>query len=260
MRRVTWRPRSSCEPRGVTRAPHRSEKGSSLVLVLIFVTVLGLAMSVLLTAAGAHIITSDTVTRQDNKVYAADAGVAYGIQRLRLDSTACSGPGTSQTLTPAANLAINNRSVTVACTNLSGSSAGIGGFALVVTGAGGSITTSTGSEDRPVQGPLYNGGDWSGLKTNKAVDVENGSIVSGSAPCLAPGTSLAPDLRMSGSTIVPSGPFTYCPPRHLRRRHAAAGQSISPEGMTLPTQRSPAAPSPPLTRHTSPAACTTSTM
>jgi hypothetical protein len=233
----------------------QSEAGSTLVLVLIFVTVLGLAMSVLLGAAGANLLTSDTVTRQDHKVYGADAGVAYGIQRLQLDPTACSDPGNHQTLTPAGGLRVpqagdNNwyRNVTVQCSNLSGSSVGIGGFALVVTGTRGSIQTSNGNEDRPVQGPLYTAGDWSGLKTNKAVDVQNGSIFAGTSPCLHTGDPLPNQFLQMNSYLVngvpevPPGPYSYCPvTSSIPDAPHALPDAVPPEALppTLPTSSNP---------------------
>jgi hypothetical protein len=201
------------------RRRRQSEAGSTLVLVLVFVTALGLAMSVLLGAAGVNLLTTTTVNRQDHKVYAADAGVAYGIQRLRLDSTACSYPGPTQALSPPGFLVpqqtVNDgwaRSVSVTCRNLSGSSAGIGGFALVVTGSGNSITTNQGLQYRPVQGSVFNTGEWFGLNGTKAVDVQNGNILkkSDTDACLKVGTALPSNLWMNGSTNVPAGPYSYC--------------------------------------------------
>jgi hypothetical protein len=190
---------------------HRAndQRGVSLIIVLAFITVFGLVMAGLLTETGANLETTRVVAGHDEKVYGADGGIEYAIKRLQVDPTLCSDPNSAPvTLTTTLQV---NRPLTVTCQTISGSNRGIGGYTLVITGSGGSLQMQNGSVNRVIEGSVYNGGDWSGLGSNKGLDVHLGNITvaGGSNSCLPAGSALTRFLFMSGASSA-TPPYTYC--------------------------------------------------
>src|SRR5579859_7780161 len=98
----------------VTCSCHRSEEGSALILVLVLLTILSLALGAIFANAGANLAMSSVVTGRNNKVYAADGGVEYAIQRLRASSSLCEASG------PIGSTSINGLAVSVNCSPTAG--------------------------------------------------------------------------------------------------------------------------------------------
>lgn len=151
----------------------RGDEGSALILVLAFMMAFAVLSVVLLGKAQVNVTTSRVVREQEARVAAANAGIDFGVQRLRADSTLCSDPAAGTMTIPSAGLnLINGRpTVQVTCTATSGSSIGGGGWALYV-GSGG-ISTSGGGQ-KTINGAVYNGGGWS-LNGND-ISIEDGPL------------------------------------------------------------------------------------
>src|SRR5262245_1752183 len=105
----------------------RNEDGGTLAIVLVFITVFGLIISGLLTEAGASVRYTGTVNAHESKVYAADAGVSFGIQQLRQNNELCPGAGEGVPV-PFPSITVNSRTVSVSCTVTSGLTVGGLGF------------------------------------------------------------------------------------------------------------------------------------
>jgi Tfp pilus assembly protein PilX len=157
----------------------KQDDGASLVIVLIFITVFGLIVAGLLTEAGASVAYTRAVTDHEKKVYAADAGVALGIQQLQQHSTLCpvTGPGeTIQTLQ--VNGALDNRvnglDTKVTCETTSGSTTGGSGYAIYTLSDEVDSLQLQAGDTKEVFGPVHVTGRVAGL--NKGLDVKNGDF------------------------------------------------------------------------------------
>src|SRR5437764_233080 len=107
------------------------EDGGSLVVVLIFISIFGLVMAGLMTESSANVAFTSRVNAHEVKVYAADAGVSYGIQQLRQDPAFCPRVGATGPSIP--DLSVNGPTVTsvsVTCSVNSGSTGGADGYAV----------------------------------------------------------------------------------------------------------------------------------
>lgn len=90
-----------------------SDAGAALVLVLAFVTLVGLGVSALLTQGATHLRATSTFDVKQELLYAADAGLERAVAGLRSSPTACAGAvGSTQPLP----LSIPVTEVAVGCT------------------------------------------------------------------------------------------------------------------------------------------------
>src|SRR2546423_11582743 len=74
------------------------EDGAVLLIVLMIVTVIGLVLGAVLGQAAASMKSTSVVQSHYNKVYAADAGLDWGIQQMKRDNTLCPNAGMTATL------------------------------------------------------------------------------------------------------------------------------------------------------------------
>jgi hypothetical protein len=183
-------------------AEYQTDEGSVLVMVIVFVTVVSLVSLALLAQTTANL--RYTVFERQNKkqVYAANAGVDYGIQKLREDSGVC---GPAQSTVPPANVpfAVNGRTPTWACSETpNGSSGGAfgSGWAVYLTGlnlgSSGAAIKILGKTMHVINGPVYNDHDdasgninqvWS-ISQNAGLTVQNGFVTQYWPTCPLPGT------------------------------------------------------------------------
>jgi hypothetical protein len=114
----------------------RGEAGTSLVIALAFLALLGSSVAILLKVDYTSFKTTEAVRGQQDRVYGADAGVDYGIQTMRTNTSYC--PNTSSGTQSLPSQSIDNKTITVTCQTLSGSTGGGGGsystYSLIVTG------------------------------------------------------------------------------------------------------------------------------
>src|SRR5258708_1610940 len=69
----------------------RNQDGAALVMVLVFISVIGLVLAGLLTEAGVSVKYTNSVKEHQKLVYAADAGVTLAIQQLHQNNEICAG-------------------------------------------------------------------------------------------------------------------------------------------------------------------------
>ena len=178
------------------RNRHRhDEDGAALVVVLIFMTVFGLIIGGLLTLSSASFGFTRAVSDHEAKVYAADAGVSFGIQQLHLNNELC--PTTGVAGPAIQSLDVNGRSVSIACEDTTGSTGGADGWAIITTSTGPDSLTLEGAaaanERKNISGPVFVGGgvDWS-----TSMKVEGGNFyqraIAPATTCLNPPPSFGP--------------------------------------------------------------------
>jgi hypothetical protein len=140
----------------------RSEDGSALIMVLIFMSVFGLIIAALLTESDASFGFTNAVNTQEKNVYAADAGVSFGIQQLNQNNALCPTVGVYGP--PIPNLTVNGRTVSVTCDDTTGATLGADGYAIVTTSTGPDSLVLQGAagQVKKVGGPVYVSGgvDW----------------------------------------------------------------------------------------------------
>jgi hypothetical protein len=127
----------------------RQERGGSLVLAIVFISLLGVFATSALSFVGVG-ATSGAVSRDRlNQQYAADAGIEFGVRALANNASACNGSGQSSTWP---SFAVNGHTVTVTCDWLSGKVATNDRSVRLVstaTKADGSLLTTTAAEATP---------------------------------------------------------------------------------------------------------------
>lgn len=219
------------------------EQGATLVLVLAFVTVLGLLGTVLLDQSTAGLGRSSVARDYQEKVYAADAGVDAAIQQLRNDDTLCPGTGLTPPVpelpSPLPAQTINGKTVGTTCSAVSGSSLGARGFAVVTTdGSVDSFETQSGGG-----GVKKIGGNVFSTRLSNSIDiaVEKGSVLehASASSCAVPAGPRPGNLffqpSVSGSTVINApGPTSVAPWAY--RCTTTAWTTYDP-GKTLGTSR-----------------------
>lgn len=176
----------------------RDEQGASLVIVLIIMSVLGLILSGLLTEAGASVKYTSTVTNYEKKVYAADAGVAAGIQQLRLSNSSCATTNSTATLQA---VTVNGYDAGVGCNVVAGSTIGGFDYAIITRSSGpNSLVTQSGSAGKLANGQVYVGGSFDG---NPGMTLTNGNFKHGaSSGCTSGATTLTGLTLDSGYSYI----------------------------------------------------------
>jgi len=109
----------------------RGEDGAILIIALIFMVVFGLTAGALLTEAQANVKNTVGIRNHETKIYGADAGLQYGLSRLRSDLTLC--PNTNAGVMTLPPFTVNGRSITVTCKTIDGSTVGADGFGVITT-------------------------------------------------------------------------------------------------------------------------------
>jgi hypothetical protein len=161
----------------------QQQDGGTLVIVLVFIAVFGLIISGLMTESSANVKFTTAVSAREEKVYAADAGVSYGIQQLRQDTAHCPRVGTPGPTIP--DLTINNRTVKVECSVNSGSTGGIDGYAVVTMSPNAGSLVLSNSSAKKISGDVYVSG---GVDWGPGLTVKRGDFVQQKhgASCLNP--------------------------------------------------------------------------
>jgi hypothetical protein len=155
----------------------KQEEGASLVIVLIFTTVFGLIAAALLTEADVSVAYTKTVNDHEKKVYAADAGVALGIQQLQQHNTLC--PGITSSEVSVQTVQVNGLDVEVTCQTTSGSTSGGLGYAIYTLSDEPDSLRLQQGDAKEVSGPVHVTGGVDGL--NKGLIVTKGDFTQLSA-------------------------------------------------------------------------------
>jgi Tfp pilus assembly protein PilX len=164
------------------RRSFRQDDGATLVIVLIFMTVFGLILGGLLTETSASTRYTSTISNYEQKLYAADAGVAAGIQQLQQHNQLCPTAGSTATIQ---TINVNDYDTTVSCEVTAGSTVGGLGYAIITRSSGAnSLFTQGGSTPKLINGPMHVGGTVTG---GPGIKVMNGTFAQGNSCTSQPG-------------------------------------------------------------------------
>jgi hypothetical protein len=169
--------------RATTRRAH-GDAGTSLILALAFLALLGSFTAGILTVAYGAFKTTEVVRGAHNKDYGADGGADIAVQLLRADSSYC--PSVSGSASSLPDQTIDGRTVHITCQTLSGSAGGGGG--------GNSLSPS------PLVITGYPG------PTGAAADLANGIRTVGAAAGVVLSVSGGPAFNAGNFTLANNGP------------------------------------------------------
>jgi hypothetical protein len=188
------------------------QDGGTLVVVLLFISVFGLVISGLMTESSVNVKFTTSVNSQEAKVYAADAGVSYGIQQLRQDPAFCPRIGVSGPAIP--DLNVNGKTVKVTCSVNSGSNGGADGYAVVVMSPNPNSLVLSNANPKNISGDVYVSG---GVSWGPGLKVTDGNFIlqdhGGVTGCINPPVIHNPPQAGDNLTVGPNPPFGYaCKP------------------------------------------------
>jgi hypothetical protein len=129
-------------------------------------------------------------------MYAADAAIEWGIQKLKLDPTVCTAHGGTVTIPNVPTF--NGRTVTLKCTPTFGDDLGAGGWAVITTGT---LSRQSGG-DPTITGPVFATGDISFAGSGGNLKVVNGNVVDSYGSC-------AGHSQPGGLVVTPSPPYGW---------------------------------------------------
>jgi Tfp pilus assembly protein PilX len=158
-------------------ASWHDDEGAILIFVLIVLLVIGLITGALFGSAGANQRNTPLVRAHLSNVYAADAGIDAGLQRIRRSTNYCA---TANNPSPDITYSVlaDQRDVTVHCAVIStaGSVVGAAGYAAVVTGGSQSVvstSTTQGASQKIIDGPVFLSGK---TDLKQALTIHGGDI------------------------------------------------------------------------------------
>jgi hypothetical protein len=123
-----------------SRRRARGEEGVTLILAMTFMLLFGLVVAAVLTQVSTGLKTTPVVSDKDQKLYAADAGIDFGINAVRDEELLC--PDTAAGTQDVGDVTINGRAVHVTCQTVAGDNGqggsvfGPSGWTIVATGWG----------------------------------------------------------------------------------------------------------------------------
>jgi hypothetical protein len=183
--------------------PTSNEDGVVLIMALVFTIVFALILGALFTNASANLRNTTTVRNNEDKAYAADGGIDWGLQQVRNNDTLCPNTlvGTKTLENPPS---IGGLTPTVTCQVISGSVSGFGGWAVVTAGNTFPSFETLGPQtfEKTITGPVWSSGISNSLDP---VQVEDGDVYEQSGPSTCTASSPAPN----NLTFTPSPPFGY---------------------------------------------------
>lgn len=191
------------------------EQGSTLVVALAFISLFGVFIAAVLAQVSTNMGLTGTTRDRADRLYAADAGLEWGLQQARTSDSACANPAAGeQALTSTLN--VNGRTVTVTCEALAGAVAS-------PAAENWSVITTTGLVTGAGASPEVTGGDvWAGglLTLPAAVTTSGADVVRGLASCAAftlTGLTVGvPDTSSCSEAAAPDVPHVLPPAPAIR--------------------------------------------
>ncbi len=174
-----------------TTAP-TSDRGSILPFTLIFLTVAAFTVIGLSSYVMANLRYSEVTENRSDRLSAADAGMRYAIDQLRLRNAGCI-LDTQEAVLPGVEADFNGASAAVTCERITSGFDGIQAYAAVMTGEGLAPTQSllssqSGSNSKVLGGPVFMSRvNAAAFSLGPPVKIEDGPLLyhdpSGSVPC-----------------------------------------------------------------------------
>lgn len=213
------------------------DEGAILILALLFILVISLLTTSVLFRSTVGIKNVNVERGFVSKRYAAEAGLEYAIQQLRLRSNLCPSSPTingnrlqpSDLLGSNGNTAqVNNPypSVAISCTVTSNNDVGVNGYGLITrdTSAAGLTVTGAAGEYLKIDGPVFLGD----LEDPLRFDVTNGDVIADQAgTCPTPASitlKVAAPYSLICTTDTPPDPVVTLPTVDLTAQNQTAAK------------------------------------
>lgn len=178
-----------------------SDRGNALPLVLIFTTVIATVVVSLASYSITNLKAADVVEDRSDQLTAADAGMRYAIDQLKLRNAGCI-LDTQQAVLPGVQADFNGASAAVTCERITSGFEGISAYAAVMTGEGlpggvSLLSSQSGSNQKVLGGPVYMSTiDPSAFTLGPDVKIEDGPLLyhdpSATVPCSSVAASYVP--------------------------------------------------------------------
>lgn len=202
--------RSGAEPSADSLDVRTRDRGTALPLVMVITIVLGALVVSISAYATTNLRYGHVTADRSDRLSAADAGMRYAIDQLKLRNAACI-IDTTLTELPAADVDFNEATATVRCQRIAGAVEAIQAWAAVITGEGtptGHLISTQGGNSQPkiLGGPVYMSRvNSTAFDLGPVLEIENGSLYyyDGGA-CTSPVLKSAPNPPIPGQTILPS--------------------------------------------------------
>jgi hypothetical protein len=171
---------------------HSRDEGLALPLVLVFTTVIAMVVIGLASYSIANLNSGDVVEDRSDQLSAADAGMRYAIDQLKLRNAGCI-LDTQEAVLPGVQADFNGASASVTCERITSGFEGISAYAAVMTGEGlapgvSLLSSQSGSNAKVLGGPVYMSRiDPTAFTLGPDVNIEDGPLLyhdpSPSVPC-----------------------------------------------------------------------------
>ena len=178
----------------------RRDAGMALPLVLILTSVIAVMVISLANMAATNLRFGRIAENRSDRLTAADAGMRYAIDQLKLRNAGCI-LDTQKAVLPGLAADFNGATAAVTCERITSGFEGIQAYAAVMTGEGLSPTTSllssqSGSNEKILGGPVYMSRLTNAFELSPPVNIKDGPLLyhdsSGVAPCKSVKASTLP--------------------------------------------------------------------
>ena len=197
--------------RSAAQRPHHDDRGSILPLTLIFIGAISLTVLALSSYVVSNLRHGAVTELRSDRLSAADAGMRYAIDQLKLRNAGCI-LDTQEAVLPGVEADFNGATASVVCERITSGFEGIQAYAAVLTGEGLSPTQSllssqSGSNSKILGGPVYMSRvDPSAFSLGPPVQIENGPLLyhdpSGSERCTSVKASTLPSTLVFEPELI----------------------------------------------------------
>lgn len=168
---------------GPSSNPRRSKRDDGFVLpgAMVLATVLALVTAAVAGYAAVSLRYTVVVDQRADRLAAAEGGMRYAIEKMKLFQTLCTTGVAQGELTSAVPPALNGTNVTVTCRRMSGDLSEIRGWAAVITGEGvpagsaGLVSRGSNATPKTFGGPVYLY-DHNGINFQAPIEIKNGDL------------------------------------------------------------------------------------
>lgn len=190
----------SLRPTALTTPRAERDRGAALPLVLVMSVVLAAVILSLASYSIASLAFGQVAETRSDRLSAADAGMRYAIDQLKLRNAGCI-LDTQEAVLPGVQADFNDATASVTCERITSGFEGIAAYAAVMTGEGLSDTTAllssqSGSNEKILGGPVYMSRLTDAFSLSPPVNIENGPLLyhdtTGDEPCTSVKQSTLP--------------------------------------------------------------------
>ena len=177
----------------------RRDEGMALPLVLILTSVIAVMVVSLASMAATNLRFGRVAENRSDRLTAADAGMRYAIDQLKLRNAGCI-LDTQKAVLPGLKADFNGATAAVTCERITSGFEGIQAYAAVMTGEGMNglslLSSQSGSNEKVLGGPVYMSRLTNAFELSPPVNIKDGPLLyhdtSGTVPCKSVKASTLP--------------------------------------------------------------------